>query len=59
MKILTSSTELPTELEGFAGGMGYKSIASITESELGFDVNEDVKAAYHFSLISALGAIKM
>lgn len=38
------STELPKELEGFAGGMGYLSIASITEHELGFDIKLDVKA---------------
>lgn len=42
MKTLTS-TELPVELEGFAGGMGYMSIASITESDLGFDSDLDVK----------------
>lgn len=38
-----SVTELPEQLEGFAGGMGFKSIQHITESELGFDVNVDVK----------------
>jgi hypothetical protein len=43
MKTLLSSTELPTELEGFVGGMGLLSIASITESDLGFDLELDVK----------------
>lgn len=38
-----SSTELPNELEGFAGGMGYKSIQHIAESDLGFDIDLDVK----------------
>lgn len=42
MKTLLSSTELPSELDGFAGGMGYKSIRHISESELGFDPDYDV-----------------
>jgi hypothetical protein len=43
MKTLFSSTELPEELDGFAGGMGYKSIWHISESELGFDSDYNVK----------------
>ena len=38
-----NSTDLPAELEGFEGGMGFLSIASITESDLGFDLELDVK----------------
>jgi len=44
MRTYLSSTELPKELEGFAGGMGFKSIQSITESEVGFNsFDYDVK----------------
>ena len=43
MKTLFSSTELPRELDGFAGGMGYKSIRHISESDFGFDSDYDVK----------------
>jgi hypothetical protein len=37
MITLLSGTELPEQLDGFAGGMGFKSIQSITEYEVGFD----------------------
>lgn len=43
MKTNLKSTDFPSLLEGFIGGMGYKSIASITESEVGFDTAVDVK----------------
>ena len=43
MKTKLRATDFPTELEGFVGGMGFKSIASITESELGFEPVIDVK----------------
>ena len=35
--------DIPEQLEGFVGGMGFKSVASITESDLGFDISLDVK----------------
>jgi hypothetical protein len=38
-----NSVDLPAELEGFEGGMGNLSIQSITESDLGFDLELDVK----------------
>jgi len=37
-----NATELPESLEGFAGGMGYKSIAHISATDLGFPANVDV-----------------
>lgn len=43
MKTNLSSSDFPSQLEGFVGGMGFKSIASITESDLGFDSSLDVK----------------
>ena len=43
MKTKLSSADFPKQLEGFAGGMGFKSIASITESDLGFDMSLDIK----------------
>lgn len=33
MKTLFSSTELPRELDGFAGGMGYKSVIHLFNSD--------------------------
>ncbi len=38
-----SSTDLPEQLQGFAGGMGFLSVESITESDLGFDLGLDIK----------------
>lgn len=44
MKTNITSVDFPQELEGFVGGMGFKSIASISEAELGFSLDEfDVK----------------
>ena len=43
MKTNLLSSDFPVEIEGFIGGMGFKSVASITESDLGFDYELDVK----------------
>ena len=43
MKTKLSITDFPQQLEGFVGGMGFKSVASISESELGFNSDMDVK----------------
>lgn len=43
MKTNLKISELPEQIEGFAGGMGFKSIAGITESDLGFEPELDVK----------------
>jgi len=52
-----STEELPEELEGFNGGMGYKSIQSITANDLGFEeditgyISEEVDGYYYAEIL--------
>lgn len=62
MKII-SVTELPEQLEGFEGGMGFKSIQNITSSTLGFDpsvditgyISEPVEGVYYAEVMQSNG----
>lgn len=60
MKTIRTS-ELPEQLEGFAGGMGFKSIASISASDLGFDndvtgyISEEVDGKYYAEVLDRDG----
>lgn len=57
MKTLFSSTELPKELDGFAGGMGYKSVIHLFNSDNDVQgyISEEVKGVHYAEVMDGDG----
>lgn len=65
MYTIIEASELPVELEGFAGGMGYKSIQHITEAEVGCEgdvkgyISQPVDGIYYAEILGEGGAFEL